>query len=435
MYGTPQESVGALISGICDVDLTQCYLPGSASEGVNLQDVSMSIVQNIKYTTPPQVAKKLAKGTEQQNVLATWDILRYPHILRHANFEYPFSHLLPGTLPPTSRTPLFSVSYEIRASATTQDGKRSTASLPLQIGRSVINITDKTSVRIFPPTTLSLSMILPSALFPNSQVHAEMRIEGLVGPTPPGSTLKYKRWLLKRLNWRVDEFIKVRWGERPEDEYEHKQPLGFGVHKSGWKSDYTIKDGVVEFDCAEFCPGVLSRASKDMNDPVSGISVSHQLICELLIAEEVVSKPTVKQGVLSGSARVLRMQFALPVVDRPGLGISWEDEVPPMYADIPLSPPQYNEVADLPALEEYNGLVFSPSFSPMISPTLRHVDPQMRPSPRLPPRSFPSPAVGASPMPPIQSLSLNGSSPSISSRSSGDEPEPPPMPPMPAKYR
>lgn len=394
MYGSPQESVGALISGICDVDLTNC---GDVDGAVDLQEANMSIVQVIRTKVPPSIAKKLPHGSQQRNVLAIWDILKHPHILASKTFAYPFSHLLPGTLPPTCRTPLFSIEYFIVAAATTQRLKKSEYRIPLKIGRSVMGITEKTSVRIFPPTTLSLSMILPTALFPNSNVNAEMRIEGLITDTTPGMTLKFKRWQLKRINWRVDEIVKVRWGEAGDDEYEYKHTLGFGFHKTGWKTDYSLQNGVIEFFTPDFCPGVLNKANKDLQDPVAGLSVSHQLICELLIAEEVLSNPTSKQGVLSGSARVLRMQFGFPVVDRPGLGISWEDEVPPVYADVPLSPPQYNEVADLPSFEEIttNSMVFSPLLVSKMSPTLRHFDSSIRGFEHRPPPSPLAQALGS----------------------------------------
>ena len=397
MYGTPEASTGALISGICDVDLTNS---GGIDGVVSLIDVSMTIVQEIRYTLPVAVAKNLPKGTHQRNVLATWDILKHPHILASKTFSYPFSHLLPGTLPPTTTTPLFKIEYFIHASATTKDMKRSEASLKLPIGRSVIHVTEKTSVRVFPPTDLSLSLILPSALFPNSQVMAQMRLEGLVTETKPpadaaaNASSRYKRWLLKRINCRVDEIVKVKWGKSDEEEFEHKQTLSYNLHKSGWKTDFELQNGHIEFDCPDFCNGALQKATKDLKDPVLGLSVSHQLICELLIAEEVLSSPTATQGILSGSARVLRMQFAFPVVDRPGLGISWDDEVPPVYADIPLSPPEYHEVHGLPSLEEIHSssLVFSPSLSPTMSPTLRHLDPNIKGFEHQPstPRIFPS---------------------------------------------
>lgn len=47
-------------------------------------------------------------------------------------------------------------------------------------------------------------------------------------------------------------------------------------------------------------------------------------------------------SVPTGAARVLRMQFRLTVTERSGLGISWDEEVPPIYQDVELlSPPCY----------------------------------------------------------------------------------------------
>lgn len=35
------------------------------------------------------------------------------------------------------------------------------------------------------------------------------------------------------------------------------------------------------------------------------------------------------------------MQFRLVVSDRSGLGISWDEEAPPMYENVPAAPPTY----------------------------------------------------------------------------------------------
>ncbi|OWB58328.1 hypothetical protein B5S28_g4348 [[Candida] boidinii] len=49
-------------------------------------------------------------------------------------------------------------------------------------------------------------------------------------------------------------------------------------------------------------------------------------------------------GVPTGIARVLRMQFKIVITDRSGLGVSWDDEVPPTYSSVgALSPPTYNQ--------------------------------------------------------------------------------------------
>lgn len=56
------------------------------------------------------------------------------------------------------------------------------------------------------------------------------------------------------------------------------------------------------------------------------------------ISAKVVSVPT-------GAARVLRMQFRLTVTERSGLGISWDEEVPPIYQDVQnySVPPTYED--------------------------------------------------------------------------------------------
>ena len=48
----------------------------------------------------------------------------------------------------------------------------------------------------------------------------------------------------------------------------------------------------------------------------------------------------------TGAARVLRMQFKLVVTTRAGMGISWDEEMPPMYEDVPSSPPGYTKMED-----------------------------------------------------------------------------------------
>jgi hypothetical protein len=109
-----------------------------------------------------------------------------------------------------------------------------------------------------------------------------------------------------------------------------------------------------------------------MADPTFGLQVSHILIMELVIAEELSAIKTSKTATPTGAARVLRMQFNLVVTERSGLGISWDDEVPPVYSDVPLSPPEYNMVAQLPTFEEIqqvmgaqNEYLASPAITPL----------------------------------------------------------------------
>lgn len=165
--------------------------------------------------------------------------------------------------------------------------------------------------------------------------------------------------------------------------------VAHGDVKSGWKSDFTGKGrielvaDIVALDCTtglrphvaskssndthhDDVPGMLNEAtiSCDIEDPELGVYVSHVLVVEVIVAEEVVQLPkglrndaltpvtsigsnasATAIGVPTGSARVLRMQFKVNVTERSGLGIAWDDEVPPTYEDIrALSPPTYENL-------------------------------------------------------------------------------------------
>jgi arrestin-related trafficking adapter 1 len=79
-----------------------------------------------------------------------------------------------------------------------------------------------------------------------------------------------------------------------------------------------------------------------------GTEVSHTLVIEMIIAEEVapIARPT--HATSTGAARVLRMNFNIILTERSGMGVSWDEEQPPLYENVPESPPGYGrtEVSD-----------------------------------------------------------------------------------------
>lgn len=373
MYGPPNESAGAMISGLLDMNV-------AGVDSVTVTSASMAVIQEIHFKNLPSHVSATLPAQLRVDELAVWQVLDHERVFEpNMTFSYPFSHLLPGALPPTCSTNLFAVKYMLVAKVAIAGGHKVELVNDLHVGRSVPFLQDKTSVRVFPPTELTLSMIVPSAVFPKSEIPAELRLEGIVGQRDP-NTGRIRRWIVKKINWRLDEMTTVR---PPDAEpYEHRRVAATGQHKSGWKVDFQIEKGLVEFSVPSFCPNALDDVSCDVNDTVAGISLSHNLVVEILIAEELQASHTQRQAVLTGSARILRMQFSTNVTERPGLGISWEDEVPPVYADVPLSPPTYETVSNLPSLEEIAHMTFSPTVTPQLhptpSPTLRHVDPSLR---------------------------------------------------------
>lgn len=372
MYGPPNESVGAMLSGVLDMNVT-------GDENVTVTNASMAVIQEIHFKNLPSHVASVLPAQLRVEELAVWQVLDHESVFRpNVTFNYPFSHLLPGALPPTCSSSLFTVKYLLVAKVMVSGGHKVEIVSNLHVGRSVPLVQDKTSVRVFPPTELTLSMIVPSAVFPKSDYPAELRLEGIIGPKDP-NTGRIRRWIVKKISWRMQEVTVL---TPPESEpYEHRRIVATGQHKSGWKTDFHIEKGLVEYSVPNFCPNALDSVSCDVQDSVAGISLSHNLIVEILIAEEMLASSSQRQPVLTGSARILRMQFSTQVTERPGLGISWEDEVPPMYADVPLSPPTYDTVANMPSLEEISNMTFSPAVMPQVpspSPTFRHVDPSLR---------------------------------------------------------
>lgn len=189
---------------------------------------------------------------------------------------------------------------------------------------------------------------------------------------------------------------------------EEVRTVSHGEIKTGWKSDFSGRgmiELVADINLINFLTGVhnhIANASSDnhklhdddqgpikganvacdVEDPQLGIYVSHTLIVEVVVAEELIlsekrkrtlglepvpsnsstvssastanlaptstggstALPSHSAGVPTGAARVLRMQFKVPLVERSGLGIAWDDEVPPTYEDVrSLSPPHYTE--------------------------------------------------------------------------------------------
>lgn len=202
--------------------------------------------------------------------------------------------------------------------------------------------------------------------------------------------------------------------EEPNSEHlylEESRTVNHGEIKSGWKSDFSgrgVIELVVDITATNFSTGYIkhtntcssddppqdelvdglrngANVSCDIEDPTLGVYVSHTLIVEVVVAEEMLHsvekkgrrsdsfsnlapvssnqsastpprtpvvgpsstrnspRPGAQQtGVPTGAARVLRMQFKLPLTERSGLGIAWDDEVPPTYEDVrTLSPPTY----------------------------------------------------------------------------------------------
>jgi len=349
-YGTTTESSGALLSG-------QLWL--SLASDLDFESLNLTF-QGVVSTRRPVSAHCQDCSTKVTN-LQEWKFLGDPHHIAKGERSYPFSYLFPGHLAASTVTALASIRYQLYAHGKTSSGQIVKATREISIARAILAGPDRHSLRIFPPTALSAALVLPSVVHRGGQFPIEMRLDGIVHKE------NLTRWRLRKLSWRIDEHSKVLsqpckahvakiGGEGKAVMHEDSRTLSGREMKSGWKSDYS-GDGRVEVLFQAGIPAGIPSAD-DVDSP-AGITVSHNLVIEMIVAEEYIPKGT-KMITPTGAARALRMQFNLTCTARAGLGISWEDECPPLYSDVPVSPPTYHTtIEDLDSIsdsDEFHGL-------------------------------------------------------------------------------
>ncbi|EWC48161.1 hypothetical protein DRE_02265 [Drechslerella stenobrocha 248] len=332
-YGASNESSGALLSGMLwlTVDPWEC-------EFDSLKLTFQSVV-----STKKPVVVGCPDCTSKTTDLQTWDFVTSAHSFSHGLHNYPFSYLVPGNLPASTDSQLGTIKYQLLARGTTVAGVPVQFTQEVKVARSLLDRNDRNSLRVFPPTNLAATLTLPPVIHRGGSFPIEMRLEGIVSRT------SLTRWRLRKATWRIEERSRMVspacklhahkiGGEGKGVKYEDIKILATEEYKSGWKTDYSNADGKIEF---EFCAGIPAyTAATDDVDNGAGLAVSHNLVLELIVGEEYCPRNS-KLVTQTGSARVLRMQFNMATTARSGMGISWEDECPPRYDDVPGSPPTY----------------------------------------------------------------------------------------------
>ncbi|EME86225.1 uncharacterized protein MYCFIDRAFT_210444 [Pseudocercospora fijiensis CIRAD86] len=337
MIDSPQQSSGALISG--RIQITPIL------EEATLASVTLFL--ECTTSTKRPVQDKCRDCLSKVRDLYEWNFLSKPKKFRKADgvHEIPFSQLLPGHLPATTHGTIGSIDYQLHMRAKSVDGHEIEFRRELVIQRALRPGNDKNSVRVFPPTNLTLHVTLPNIVHPLGEFPVTCRMEGIVSSKKLDTQT---RWKLRKLTWRIEEHevsvspacadhaSKVG-GEGKGVQHESTRDVGMQELKEGWKTDLSNEQIEGEFMAS------LNAAMKPQCDMTSanGMKISHNLILELVIAEEWAPNKKPHQATPTGAARVLRTQFALNVTERCGMGIAWDDEMPPQYDDVPASPPHY----------------------------------------------------------------------------------------------
>jgi hypothetical protein len=344
-YNSPANSTGALLSGRLKLAVADAV--------ITVDTFEMQLLATT--TTKKPVAKDCRECTTQTAEIHKWEILTAPLLLKKGEHQYPFSSLLPGHLPATTHGQIAVLDYHLLATAITTTGEKITLDHVIEIKRAILPpTTDKHSVRIFPPTNLTATVQLPGVIHPIGDFNVEMRIQGIVTKKTDSQT----QWRLRKLQWKIEELQKFispacpkhaakLGGENKGMVHEEMRVIAHEDIKTGWKTDFSAGNIEMQFKAA-----VDPRRMPICNvESPNGMIVKHTLVIEMVVSEEWAPLKKLNQPTPTGSARVLRTQFNLLLTERGGMGISWDEEQPPMYEDVPASPPGYQNAQ----MEEYPG--------------------------------------------------------------------------------
>ncbi|KAI1164111.1 hypothetical protein F5B18DRAFT_287621 [Nemania serpens] len=382
-YGSPEESTGALISGQLQLGVKEEILEVESLEA----KFELRVTQKKPFNG--HCHDCASEGTE----LKSWSFLSEPTMLTQRTHEFPFSILLEGHLPATTNNHLVSIEYVFTAEARRRDG-----GLPLKLRRT-INVQRSLSVpgvphhsiRIFPPTDITASVHYDAVVHPSAASSFTLRLDGIGKRNAASGGVEY--WKLKRLSWKLEEVVTTvapacrkhapkavaAAGESGNEAKKGAQRsdtrvIAHADLHSGWKGDYYSAQGSVEAEIAYQIGSSSRPASCDLrghNGAGAGdsVAVSHRLVVEMVVAQEYVGLAHARNITPTGVARILRMNFGVIVTDRGGLGVSWDNEAPPIYQDVPPSPPSYASCAMIQhgSVEELS--LPSPPLSPSLPPS------------------------------------------------------------------
>ncbi|KAI1777995.1 hypothetical protein F4818DRAFT_408663 [Hypoxylon cercidicola] len=343
LYGDTENSTGALVSGQLLLKIKEEDFEVE-SFGAKLQ---IHVIQKKPFTGHCQ------QCASQTTEIKSWSFLSEPSALSKRTHEFPFSVLLGGHLPATTDNALIAIRYDFTAEVKPKTGPSIKLTKNIDVKRSLpVPELPHHSIRIFPPTNIAASVHYPQVVHPISTNTFTLRLDGIVKHNIEAKSVEY--WKLKRLAWKLEETTETvapACEKHAPKDAESGEPAKKGAKRSeartiahadmhsGWKSDYS-PSGCIEMEIQyQLAPN--ARAVCDMKSE-DGTEITHQLVVEMVVVQEYAPIAHPKQITPTGVARILRMHFGVSLTERAGLGVSWDNEAPPIYQDVPPSPPSYS---------------------------------------------------------------------------------------------
>ncbi len=338
-YGLPAQSSGALFSGQLQVHVLEL--------SVLFEKFSMQLLCTTTYKKP--VAAQCRDCARHVEELHSWEFLKEPTKYKHGVHSFPVSHLLPGKSPATTHGCNVRIDYHLRATATTSMGEVITFEHPLTVQRAIQPGSEKLSVRLFPPTNMAMNVTLPPVIHPIGEFNVQMQLTGI---TAVQNGYQH-RWRIRKLTWRIEEQEKTLVPACPKHicktpadlkgtPYDNTRVLAERDVKTNLKHDFPGDQAMSEFPASI---KLSANPACDVSGP-HGLAITHAFVVEMIVAEEYAPVSVPASVTPTGNARVLRASFNVHLTERAGLGVSWDEEQPPLYQDVPASPPHYAQMLD-----------------------------------------------------------------------------------------
>lgn len=355
-HGKPEESTGALITGQMFLDIKE--------DNVEIGSFSASLKLHVYQKRPAQ--GHCTDCQNQYTELQSWQFISHPTTFRRGRQAFPFSILLGGHLPATMDTPVVAISYEFKANAyiTRTGDLHSGSCAPVRFDKTIKvkrslpeHDLPHHSVRVFPPTNIKASAHYSNVIHPTGINKVSLCLDGLMSRNETAKTIDF--WRLKKVTWRLEETIKSMApacerhclpSDNPEAEKKNVIPrsevrlLGEKHLHDGWKSDFTGTDGKVEMEFDYFANQYKSHTKElkyACDTKTKDVEVTHSLLIELVVSREYAPEGKPQLATQTGTGRILRMHYGVVMTDHAGMGVSWDNEAPPVYQDVPPSPPGY----------------------------------------------------------------------------------------------
>lgn len=359
LHGRPEDSAGALLAGQLKVEVK--------ADCVEVTACQAALKVRVQQKRPYQGHCKDCETqvTELQNF--SW--LQSPVVsMKKGTHCFPFSALIAGHLPATMESVLGSISYEFSATVTTAKGDSVTFNKPVLVRRTIQEIDhDHHSVRVFPPTNIAAHVYYPSIIHPGKENTLRFHLDGL-SRVNNSETLKRPQveyWKVRKISWRLDETVRMvapacnkhtptaRGATRKGILRSETRSIGSADLIEGWKAVYSPHDAMMEMEM-KYIAQVPRRSGQGRpicdlraND---GTEVAHSLIIEMVVVQEVAPISQPDHHSPTGTARILRMHFNTTLTEEASAQeVSWEEEAPPLYENVPPSPPGYPKDEGAPA--------------------------------------------------------------------------------------